>query len=354
MKFGLMQLFTWPSGKPVEEVYEDALRQAQHAEALGFDSIWLAEHHFSEYGILGQPMILAASIVQRTKRIRIGTAVMVLPFHHPIRLAEDAAVVDILSRGRLDVGVGRGYQPIEFAGLNVPQDEARARFEESLEIMKQAWTTERLSYDGQFYQIKNLAVLPRPSQKPHPPLWIAAVSNETYERAGRMGYPVLSSPNFTPVELVKRNYQTYREALRGSGHDPSQFDTPMMQQVYVADSMDAARREPEQYTMRYFQLLGSLVPGGHGETVPDEYKFYGKLTSNIRNLDYDYLFEEGVTFGDPPRIVERLQRLQAEIGIDHFICWFNFGGLPTPLVERSMERFAREVMPAFKPAPVPV
>src|SRR5579862_1015834 len=173
MKFGLIMVPAVRKGQP--EPYDQLMEQIEFADELGYDSIWLTEHHFSEYGRPAVPAI-AGNAIARTKQIKVNTAVVVLPFHHPIRVAEDWAVLDQLSKGRVEVGIGRGNQPHEFAGLGVDMSDARERSTEALDIIKRAWTEERFSYNGRYWQIPEVEVLPKPFQKPHPPLWQEAVS----------------------------------------------------------------------------------------------------------------------------------------------------------------------------------
>src|SRR5512132_449854 len=170
MRFGTFFFFQAAPGLTHEEVVHRELEQMEWTEELGFDQIWLTEHHFIDYGLSVDPAALASAAASRTRRIRIGLAAAILPFHHPLRLAEQMALVDIISGGRLDVGVGRGNRPAEFRGFRVPQEQSRDRFDEAVEIMQRAWTEERFSYDGRFFQVPELSVIPKPVQKPHPPL----------------------------------------------------------------------------------------------------------------------------------------------------------------------------------------
>lgn len=346
MQFGVMELFQQPEDKPAKQVIDETVELAVRAEELGFDSFWLAEHHFSPYGILGSPMVIAAAIAARTKRIRIGTAVLVLPFYDPIRLAEEVAFVDQLSGGRLDIGYGRGYQPIEFKGFGIDQSEARDRTQEVLEILKLAWTQDSFSYDGKFYQYDNVRVVPKPYQQPHPPIWQAAVSLSTFEQAGRDGIPILTSPNFTPLEVVKQQFDTYTTALAAAGHDPNKFARPQMQQVYIGENAEEAKRTPEPYAMWYQRLLATLVPGAK-EAAPKGYEGWDRISKNIEAVTYEQVFNHGSTFRDPDGAIEHIRTLQ-EVGVSKFISWFTFGGLDFDLATKSMERFATQVMPAFK------
>jgi alkanesulfonate monooxygenase SsuD/methylene tetrahydromethanopterin reductase-like flavin-dependent oxidoreductase (luciferase family) len=198
MKFGLFYQLPSAPTQHVVARYEETIEQIVYAEALGFDAAWLAELHFNPlFSVMPAPLLLAAALAQRTTRIRLGTAVLLLPLQHPLRTAEEAAVVDLLSQGRLELGVGRGMITIHFQGFNVPREESRARFEEALTLINQAWTQETCSFDGKLFQVPPTAVVPKPWQKPHPPLRIAANSPETAVFAGEQGYSVFWRPRST-------------------------------------------------------------------------------------------------------------------------------------------------------------
>src|SRR2546428_5218355 len=220
MRFCIQQLLTFRDWQTEAGVYADALEEARLADELGFEAIWLAEHHFSPYGICPSLAVLAAAIARETRRARIGTSVVVAPFAHPVRIAEEWAMIDILSGGRLEFGLGRGYQPKEFVGLGASMDRTRERFDESLEIIRRAWTEERVTFAGEFYTLRDLAVLPRPLQRPHPPLWTAAVSPDTYKLAARRGLRLLTSPSFTPFDILRKNYDAYHAEWRGGPPPP--------------------------------------------------------------------------------------------------------------------------------------
>lgn len=347
MKFGLMNLFPYADEKSPEEIFDETLEEIAYAEELGFDSVWLAEHHFSRYGILGNPLVFAAAIAQRTSRIRIGTAVVIAPFYDPLRLAEDAALVDVLSNGRLDLGIGRGYQPIEFDGFGVPQDEASTRTEEIMDILRLAWTEESFSYHGKHFNYEDVTIYPRPVQRPHPPLWRAAVSMGTFSAAGSAGEPILTSPNFTPLPIVKEQYTRYQSELVGAGFDAARFDLPMMQQVYVGESAEDAYETPRPHAEWFYRTLGQLVPGA-SKPAAAGYEGYAAIKENIDQLSYDQIVSQGANFGTSDAVVDRLKVLRDDIGVSHYIGWFNVGGLDHSKVMRSMERFANEVIPQLR------
>src|SRR3989441_13309366 len=215
MRFGFMDHLPcaeWQSG---HQRYHDILAQIELGDQLGFDTAWLAEiHFFPNVSRLASPLTVLAAAAQRTTRIRLGTAVTLLPLHNPLKIAEEAATVDILSGGRLELGVGRGAAPSMFAAYKAPAEETRERFVEALEVIRQAWTSERLSYQGKYVRVQDLPVFPRPVQKPYPPLRIAANSPETYTIAGHLGLPIFATPLIAgSLDKLREYIRAHRESL---------------------------------------------------------------------------------------------------------------------------------------------
>lgn len=346
MKFGITNLFSDAGGKTQAEVFAETMAEIELAEELGFDSVWLAEHHLSEYGMLGSPLLLAAAIAQRTSRIRIGTAVLVLPFYHPLRLAEDIALVDILSNGRIDIGWGRGYQPSEFAGMGVDPDEAKDRAEECVEILKLAWTQDSFSYSGKYFNFENVRVFPKPVQKPHPPLWRAAVSLPTFEAAGEAGEPILTSPSFASLKVIKEQFVTYEASLAKAGLDSVGFSLPLLQRVYVGADEQDAYETPKPHLIWYYRTLATLLAGQHSPGA-NSFDGWDRRAAKIQDIDYDSIFRKAVNFGTSDQVAAEIRTLEQEVGVNHYICWFNIGGLPHAKVVESIRRFAAEVMPQF-------
>ena len=346
MKLGAFFLMERPHPKTDEQVFRETLEQVRLAEELGYDSVWLAQHHFSEYGIAGALAVVAAAVARETKRLRIGTAVSILPFQHPIHQAEDWATVDILSGGRLDFGVGRGYQPAEFAGFGVNQNNATDLFIESIDIIKKAWTEDRFSYDGKMYQIKDLAVYPKPIQKPHPPMYVAALQPASYERVGQLGLGVLAAPLITPLEMVKSNLDVYRRALREIGGDPDSMEYPMQQMVYVAETNERARQEAKPYFEWYYSTISRLIAPPQGQQAANTYRFYQKSQTHLAKVDMDYLWEtRSAAVGDPVRVAEILTMMKTEYGMNHLMAWVGVGGIEHEKVVRSMTLLKQEVLP---------
>src|SRR5216117_1760598 len=241
MRFGTFFFFQAAPGLSHEEVVHRELEQMEWTEELGFDQIWLTEHHFIDHGLAVDPASLAASAASRTRRVRIGLAAAILPFHHPLRLAEQMALIDIISKGRLDVGVGRGNRPAEFKGYDVPQKENRERFDETVDVIQRGWTEERFSYHGRFFSFDDVRVIPKPVQRPHPPLYQVCVTKDGIENTALRGWPMLNSVLFGPVEQLLANRDTYVNALKKSGRGEAEIASLLSRwgvsrQIYVADT----------------------------------------------------------------------------------------------------------------------
>ena len=353
MRFGTYYFLQAPPGSSHEEVIHREFAQILLSEELGYDSVWLTEHHFIEYGISTSPMALAAAIAARTERIQIGLAAVILPFHDPIRLAEEIAFVDILSHGRLRLGLGRGNRPIEFAGYRVSQQENRERFDETLEVMIQAWTQERVSYQGNFFTINDIPVIPKPHQKPHPPLSLVCVSPETIRLAAQHGGSMLNSILFGPFSQIEYNRDVYVAAMREGGKTETAIQTALRfwgvsRHIYVAPTDTQALREAQEAEVWYQQSLARFLVPENIEAAPLSLQpqFRG-LAERLASITWEQLVEETVLFGSPERIVDRVHEME-EAHVGELLCWMNFGGLPQDRVERSMRLFAEKVMPHFR------
>lgn len=353
MRFGTYYFLQAPPGSAHADVIHREFAQILLTEDLGFDSVWLTEHHFIEYGISTSPMALASAIAAATERVTIGLAAVILPFHDPIRLAEEIAFVDILSKGRLRVGVGRGNRPIEFVGYRVPQIENRQRFAETLDVMLQAWTRERVSYRGAFFTLEDIPVIPKPYQKPHPPVSLVCVSPETIRLAAERGWSMLNSILFGPFSQIETNRDTYVAALRQAGHSEQDIGDKLRswgvsRHIYVAPTDAQARREARQAELWYQQSLARfLVPEKIEAVHPSLQPQFRALAERLAAIRWEQLVEETVVFGSPEHVVDRVHEMEAA-GVGELLCWMNFGGLPHDRVERSMRLFAEKVMPHFR------
>ena len=323
------------------------------AEALGFDSVWLTEHHYADYGLSAAPSVLLATVAARTRRVKLGIAVYVIPFHHPLRLAEETASIDILSGGRLIVGLGRGNRPLEFFGHGVPQEQSRARMEEGVEILLQAWTKERVNFDGQFWKIRNVPVYPKPVQRPHPPLAFAVSSPETIAWTAKHGYGMLSSGLGTPLEQTKKNRDAYVESLRDSGYSHTQIAELLdrwvvTKHVYVAPSDAEAQADAKGPEMWYRDsFIRSLSSDGLVGLHESVYQGAQAMITRLKSQTWEVLLDSALLIGSPQTIAIKVSELE-QAGVGELACWMNFGGLPTDKVRRSMRLFAEEVMPRFR------
>jgi alkanesulfonate monooxygenase SsuD/methylene tetrahydromethanopterin reductase-like flavin-dependent oxidoreductase (luciferase family) len=348
MKFGLFYLFSDFGNISQDQVFHEVLEEIEYAEELGFDSVWLPEHHFAIYGMLGNPMVLAAAIARCTRRMQIGTAIMVLPFQHPLRLAEDAALVDVLSEGRLLLGLGRGYQPPEFHGFGVPQHASREMFLESFEILKRALSGEKFAYEGKFWKIQEpTEIYPKPIQKPHPPFYFAAISPAAYESAARLGVSLLRSPQFSDLDSVARAFDEYKVKMRAYGHDPDALDQPLSVRTYVAPTDEEAKAEAK-HVVWFYHLLGTLLPGAPGRPKPAGYENYPRDPALLSQVTVEDVWERGTCFGSPERVTELMRLYMRRTGTTHWLAQMRIGGLEHKKVLRSMELFAKHVMPALR------
>jgi len=344
MKFSTIIVPQVREGEP--EAFDQIIEQIEFAEELGYDTVWLTEHHFSPYGRAAVPSI-AAQAIARTSKIRISTAVVVLPFHHPIRVAEDWATLDHMSRGRVDVGIGRGNQPAEFEGFGIPMDEAEQRFSESLSIIRQAWTEERFSYDGQFWQIKELSVVPKPFTKPHPPLWQAALSDYTVQKVVERNINGLIGPYLCPYETLKTNYfDVWHKRVQESGQ--SQLQLAHNEFVYVGDSDRQVKSDIEENIMWYIRTAAKIWGERDRSKVASQYANYNDILEYLDVVSFSEVYEELGMFGTPDSVAEKVRWMRDEGGVDELINFTWFGGISQEKALRNMELFAKEVMPRFK------
>ena len=349
MKFGLFYLFSDFGNIPQDQIFKEVLDEIEYGEELGFDSIWLPEHHFAIYGMLGNPMTLAAAISQRTTRMKIGTAIMVMPFQHPLRLAEDVALVDNLSGGRVLLGLGRGYQPPEFHGFGIPQENSSDMFNEGFDILKKALSGEKFTYDGTYYKIDEpTEIFPKPVQKPHPPFYLASVTPRSIEVAAKHGMSLIRAPQFGTIDSVAEAFDGYKGRMREFGHDPDALDQPLSVRTYVAPT-DAEAREAAEHMVWFYKLMATLLPGSPGRpTPPSGYENYPQDPSVLNNITVDEVMERGTAFGSPETVIETLKTYMHRLGGSHFMVQMRIGGLEHDKVRRSMKLFAEEVMPALR------
>lgn len=341
MRFGTFHLLGSPDMGPAKRRFDETLEQITLADEVGFDYAWVAEHHFSNYGYSTNPLLVIAKASAFAKRVRFGQSVLVTPLWDPLRLAEDIAVTDILTDARLDVGMGRGYQHMEFRGFDIPLEESRSRFVEQIDLMRLAWTRDDFTFDGQHYRVPTpITVLPRPLQEPHPPIWIAAQSQPSLEWAAEQGHRVLmTGGSSTTPEQVVAWLARYNAIWTGAGRPADQARVGLLRFVYVADSEAEAREAVWQTRWQrrvasHLRLGDERIAAGRNEPYP----FAGELDEES--------WWDRLVYGTPDRCIAQLRR-DADLGITDALGWFDIGGLGGEKVLRSMRLFATEVMPAL-------
>ena len=328
---------------------QEALELAEAAEAWGLDGVWLGEIHFNPArSVQSAPIALASFIAARTRRVRIGTAVQVLPLSHPLRIAEEVATVDQLSQGRFDFGIGRSGSPHAYDVLGIPYAESQARFEEALQIIREAWKGEPFSYAGTFYRFEQVTVSPRPYQAPHPPLRMAANSPETFPVVGRLGLPLFVGLRDLDIPELRRHLTAYREAWREARH-PGQGDVCLRVPIYAGTTEKEAVEEPHESITDFFRRHADLTRAGigRGDTGPAARR--QARADQLARLSYDDILRTRVAFGTAASLTDRLAGLREELGLDGIVAELNPGGLlPMERMQRTLRILTDEVIPAFR------
>lgn len=335
MRIGLFHSVQWPEGSDQRDRYAQALTQACRADELGFDSVWLTEHHFSRHGIVSDSLAVLAHLAARTSTVRLGTAVSVLPLHHPLRFAEAAATVDQLSGGRLDIGIGRGYQPGEFRGFGVDIAEKHDRFAEALDILRQVWTTEApVTYSGSFWSFEDAAPQPRPLQRPHPPFWVATDSPEGLAMCAAEDWGVLL-PQGTSLTVTAGQMARYGEALAGVGGGPGRTRAYLARAAHVAVTDEQAWAEARG---PYEDFLGYADRLRRGN---------GQASGGRSPFDLDADLRSSALFGSPETVLAGLRDIR-ELGIDRVMLFLHLGGMPHEKIMASLDLLGREVLPVLR------
>ncbi len=347
MDSGLFIEFPCREGMTEREAFAECFALVDAAEALGVNSVWLAEYHFSPISVLSSPITIASAIAARTQRIRIGLAVVLLPLAHPIHIAEDIATVDHISQGRVELGVGRGTFPDTHDGFNSPFAESRERFDEYLEIILKAWTQERFSFTGKHYRCDNLWVRPKPLQQPHPPIRVGITSEVTFPLIGRLGFPIIINPSrvFALSELAPP-IQQYREAWHEAGHAGAP-QVGLRVPLYVAKTAERAYAEPKASTMAAVKGLGDRVAGSASRvgTTGD----WNVQAERVRRMSYEDWLRDKVVYGVPEAVVDRLQQLREELDLTQILYEVNYGRqIPYALQLENLRLINERVIPQFK------
>jgi alkanesulfonate monooxygenase SsuD/methylene tetrahydromethanopterin reductase-like flavin-dependent oxidoreductase (luciferase family) len=335
MKFDYYVLSTYFPAVDGEgpELYGKWIEQVTLAESLGFDCAWFTEHHFGRFGgMLPSPQLLMAALAQHTHRIRLGTAVVLLPMHHPLRIAEETSELDILTGGRLNVGVGRGMvtQPFHiFGGDGTDQ----SKFEEQVEMLVAAWTEAPFHWEGRYYQCQDpITVRPRPVQQPHPPMWVPANRDTSHARwIGRHGFNLMTPPWLMGFETTRSIVEAYQTGLADAGPSAAGREVLAYLPIYVGETSERARQESEQFWRGFREVSDEERGSPSPDALPCE-----AMVAQSRLI-----------FGDPDLCRRHIARIDAELHVDRLALMFHFGGMPQELALASIRRFASEVAPAF-------
>jgi alkanesulfonate monooxygenase SsuD/methylene tetrahydromethanopterin reductase-like flavin-dependent oxidoreductase (luciferase family) len=327
MKVGVLQFFSWSRRIPLTDVYARAFSRIDVMDQTGYDCVWLAEHHFSTYSVCPSINVMATHIASRTRNLRIGMAVSLAAFYNPLRLAEEVALVDVLSGGRVNWGAGRGFDRHEFEAFGVPPLESSDRFRECVEIVLAAWREERLSYQGRFWSYDGIEVLPKPLQSPHPPVWLAATSPDSIRRAAEKGYDILQDPHASHADIGKKR-AIYYEVLRERGFPTEGRVIPTARLIAVGETdqeADEVARAGAAWTVGSYanpSKRAGGTPAPHHVVAGDPIERY---------------MNDVVIRGTPERVLDTVVELRETIGLDYLMC--------APLSHRSFMLFTEQVLP---------
>ncbi|MCH2521112.1 MAG: LLM class flavin-dependent oxidoreductase [Dehalococcoidia bacterium] len=317
MDIGALQFFSWPGRRvPLPEVYERALERIEIMDQSGFDCVWLAEHHFSTYSVCPSVHMMGVQAASRTNNIRIGMGVTLAAMYHPLRIAEEIALLDHFSGGRVNWGAGRGFDKKEYEVFGITPDNGGERFRENVQIVVEAWKNERLTYHGKYWDFDDVEVLPKPYQDPHPPVWMAATSRDSIEAAAKLGYSILMDPHSSHEEIGEKR-ELFYDTLREYGHPAEDRVLPTARLIAVADT-DAEAEEIASQGAKW--MLGSYI------SRPDE------------EMDpVDRYVQKVMIHGTKEKVLDEILRLREEIGLDSLIC--------ASLSHDSFVRFTNDVLP---------
>jgi alkanesulfonate monooxygenase SsuD/methylene tetrahydromethanopterin reductase-like flavin-dependent oxidoreductase (luciferase family) len=317
MKVGALQFFSWPGRRvPLPEVYERALSRIEIMDQTGYDCVWLAEHHFSTYSVCPSVHMMGVQVASRTENIRIGMGVTLAAMYHPLRIAEEVALLDHFSGGRVNWGAGRGFDRKEYEVFGVTPETGGEQFRENFQIVVEAWKNEKLTYHGKYWDFEDVEVLPKPLQDPHPPVWMAATSRESIEAAAKLGFSILMDPHSSHEEIGEKR-QLFFNTLQEHGHSTENRILPTARLIAVADT-DAEAEAIASQGAKW--MLGSYINGSDEDMDP-----------------VDRYVQKVMIHGTKEKVVDEILRLQEEIGLDYLMC--------APLSHDSFVRFTNDVLP---------
>jgi alkanesulfonate monooxygenase SsuD/methylene tetrahydromethanopterin reductase-like flavin-dependent oxidoreductase (luciferase family) len=353
MQFGWLTLSLSPSPDEDAARITQQIDQVCYAEKLGFSDVWLTEHYFTGESVYNDALTFASALAMRTERVRIGFAVVQMPFHHPVRLAVQLALLDNLSNGRIDVGVGKGtiYNEYEFVGHGLRSDDSRERMEEAVEILQRAWREAPLTFKGKYYDLHIPEIRPRPVQQPGPPLWRSVISPGSFTECGRLGIPILTAR--LPVDRIKERWALYEAGLDEGGHDAQTranllARSALWRNVYVAETDAQAEDELSALLLQTREHM-MHVRAAHN---PADFEIDPAMLNAWTDPSVGdseaiaYVLETGSMFGSPSRVREQVAELR-DVGVQHLLCQTGFGDMGHEQNLASMRRFGEEVMPRF-------
>src|SRR3954447_19780353 len=348
MKFGYFTLSDnhyVDNRRGANQLVADILDEAIYAEEVGLHSAWIGEHHFSTLGVLSCPDLVLAHVAARTKKIRLAPAVSVLPLHHPIRVAEQWATLDLLSGGRVDFAAGRGYDRREYAPFHVSFEDNQSIFEEGMGIVRRLWESEEpISHHGKHYQFDDVAITPNPVQRPIP-AYVAAFSRPSIELAGRLGCNLIVAPFAAALTFggLQQMADVYREACIRHGHPPGRWMCSFS--LHLADPREAEQAaRPRQ--IRYYRECATAAFPGDPATAPPSYRYFIEIVDRLHKVGPEDLTENSVLLGSPAQIIDTLKKVEAA-GVAEVILYVNVGLKPHAQVKHEMARFMAEVAPHY-------
>lgn len=346
MRFALWDKLQPRKGVSHTELYRQHLEEVRLAEECGFDHCWFFEHHVSPNSPIPSPNLMVAASAVTTSRIRLGNMVNVLPYRDPLLVAEEAAMLDVLSNGRLDFGVGRGLKPTEFEAFCLSQAESRPMFEESIEVIRRIWADEMFEHHGRYYNVaKKTPLSPALVQQPAPPIWISAQSEESIGWAAERD--LMFGQIDSLIEDCRRDCDLYHEIQAASGH---RFARRLFltREVYVAETDEQARAEVYEYLLADWDLWNRYKQFARDGKLPAGYETWSKRAPLLSSLSFEEMIDRGlVLVGSPATVIEGIVRHQEQLELAVLVCVMQLGHMPHAMVRKSMEKFAAEVMPHF-------
>ena len=347
MDFGLFLEFSGHEDEDESKVFQRGFDIIDEAESFGIDSVWLPEYHFIPVSVLSSPIAVASSIAARTKNMRIGFGVYLLPLANPIRVAEEVATLDHISNGRVEFGIGRGTFPEHHDAFNSPFPESRTRFDEYLEIIVKAWTEEEVTFKGVHYNCKNIRVKPKPMQRPHPPIRVGVTSAETFTIIGQLGYPIFINPSRAfALSDLSPYIEEYLKSWKEPGH-PGDGEVGLRVPIYVSDTEEKAYNEPRESALASITSLAERVAvSASREGTSGDWQAESELLSK---MTYDDWLRDKVIYGTPDRVSDRLAQLIEELHLKQIVYEINFGRrIPYELQTNCLKMLAEKVLPKLK------